>query len=193
MACPVTCQRRSASTIMSGMAIPMTANTMWKARDTPICERAASKSGIGSKIATVRDGGGRWRLWRLVEVTHEPTSTILHQPPPSSTICGSFVTFLPTTDTRGDLRPIAATLNNSLKRQDDHHPPRPLDRRQSPRPRRGDGHHAVLEGLLPQRVLRRAERETAQARPGSARGLRARRGGDPRDQHLRRQPGEAPH
>src|SRR5207253_5629744 len=78
MACPVTCQRRSASTIMSGMAIPMTANTMWKARDTPICERAASKSGIGSKIATVRDGGGRWRLWRLVEVTHEPTSTILH-------------------------------------------------------------------------------------------------------------------
>jgi len=28
MACPVTCQRRSASTIMSGMAIPMTANTM---------------------------------------------------------------------------------------------------------------------------------------------------------------------
>src|SRR2546421_9383606 len=27
----------------------------------------------------------------------------------------------------------------------------------------------------------------------SARGLRTRRGGDPRDQHLRRQPGEAPH
>src|SRR5207253_9922642 len=187
MACPVTCQRRSASTIMSGMAIPMTANTMWKARDTPICERAASKSGIGSKIATVRDGGGRWRLWRLVEVTHEPTSTILHQPPPSSTICGSFVTFLPTTDTRGDLRPIAATLNNSLKRQDDHHPPRSLERRQGPRPRRGDGHHAVFQRFPAQRLLRRAQPEAAEAGAGGARGVRARRRRNPRDQHLRRE------
>src|SRR6266566_1316042 len=29
---------------MSGIAIPITANTMWKASDTPICERAARRS-----------------------------------------------------------------------------------------------------------------------------------------------------
>src|SRR2546422_7636697 len=52
MACPVTCQRRSASTIMSGMAIPMTANTMWKARDTPICERAARRSDMEDRKST---------------------------------------------------------------------------------------------------------------------------------------------
>src|SRR3989441_12987019 len=104
MACPVPCQRRPASTIMSGMAIPMTANTMWKARDTPICERAARRSDMKGKISgEVREVRGGW--WRFV----------------------SCITFLLTTDTRGDLRPIAATLNKSLKRQDDHHPPRPLE------------------------------------------------------------------
>src|SRR6266702_6454913 len=65
MACPVTCQRRSASTIMSGMAIPMTANTMWKARDTPICERAARRSDMKGKISgEVWEVRGGW--WRLI-------------------------------------------------------------------------------------------------------------------------------
>jgi hypothetical protein len=34
--------RRSASTIITGIAMPMTAKTMWKARDIAICERAAA-------------------------------------------------------------------------------------------------------------------------------------------------------
>src|SRR6266702_4739682 len=129
MACPVTCQRRSASTIMSGMAIPMTANTMWKARDTPICERAARRSDMKGKISgEVREVRGGW--WRFV----------------------SCITFLLTTDTRGD------------------------------------GDHAVLQGLLPERLLRRAEPEAAEAGPGRARGLRPGRSGNPRDQHFRREP-----
>ena len=40
-------------------------------------------------------------------------------------------------------------------------------------------------------MLRRAELEAAAARAGGARGIRARGRGDPRDQHLRRQPAEA--
>ena len=50
MACPVTCQRRSATTIMSGIAIPTTAKTMWNASEIPICERAARRSDTATKL-----------------------------------------------------------------------------------------------------------------------------------------------
>jgi len=45
----VTCQRRSATTISTGMAMPMAANTMWNASDTPIWERAARRSDMASQ------------------------------------------------------------------------------------------------------------------------------------------------
>src|SRR2546422_7399735 len=73
MACPVTCQRRSASTIMSGMAIPMTANTMWKARDTPICERAARRSDMESKMGRL---GRLGKVGRSEEHTSELQSRL---------------------------------------------------------------------------------------------------------------------
>src|SRR6266511_3083537 len=69
--------------------------------------------------------------------------------------------------------------------------PRSPCRRPCPRLRRGHGHHAVRQGLLPERLLRRAEPQAATARAGSARGVRARRRGDPRDEHLRGQPAQA--
>ncbi len=40
----VFCQRRSAMTMSTGIAIPMTAKMMWNASDTAICERAARRS-----------------------------------------------------------------------------------------------------------------------------------------------------
>jgi len=37
-------QVHSASTIISGIAIPISANTMWKPSDSAICVRAAKRS-----------------------------------------------------------------------------------------------------------------------------------------------------
>src|SRR5450756_2639590 len=41
---PVRSHRHSASTIIRGIPIPISANTMWKPREIAICERAASRS-----------------------------------------------------------------------------------------------------------------------------------------------------
>ena len=37
---PVRSHAISAATIITGIAMPMTANTMWNASDSPICQRA---------------------------------------------------------------------------------------------------------------------------------------------------------
>ena len=46
MGSPVFCHRRSASTMSTGMPIPTTAKTMWKASDIAIWDLAASRSDI---------------------------------------------------------------------------------------------------------------------------------------------------
>src|SRR5207247_2158432 len=115
------------------MAMPTIANTMWKARDTAIWERAARRSDMDYKLSCV--GSGEWG--------------------------------------------VGADVAKAARR------------RARPCARRRHGHHAVREGLLPERLLRRAEPKAAEAHPGSARGLRARRRRAHRDEHLRREPQEA--
>src|SRR3954470_10106925 len=49
-ASPVRRHRHSASTISTGIAIPISANTMWKPSEMPICRRAASRSDNGRRL-----------------------------------------------------------------------------------------------------------------------------------------------
>src|SRR5581483_8537826 len=89
----------------SGMAMPTTANTMWKASDTPICERAARRSDI---VPT----NYRRRARRAVP---RPPEFMPPAPHPTLRFFAFSARLRIEKPVRGDLRRIAATLNNPLK------------------------------------------------------------------------------
>src|SRR5207249_4617426 len=74
---PIKRNHTAATTIITGIAMPTTAKTMWNASETPICEQAARRSGMAAKnsyferTGRVEVSGGQRRLGRLPS----PTST----------------------------------------------------------------------------------------------------------------------
>ena len=92
----------------------------------------------------------------------------------------------------GSRRPPRGVIGRGWRSRSCHDdPPRPPRRRARPRVRRRDGHDALRQGRVHQRLLRRAEPAPAGAGAGGPRGLREGRRRDPGDEHLRRQPREA--
>src|SRR5215204_2114908 len=75
---PVRRHRHSASTIISGIAIPISANTMWKPSEIAIWVRAASRSVTSSHVVGHRHGDEAGP--RVRHAGHPPSLRIVRLP-----------------------------------------------------------------------------------------------------------------